>query len=220
MGPGVDCFSRKPLEKPLETFHTHVTPLKVLLWIYSNSIFPVWLQSVAACVESKGDIFYFYFISRRNLSFRTSRNQHPQNTLQNNSLKLKLKWPLKTVQVVWSIPRIDWVLLFCLGLKHMEQEKFKSSAPSAKEGRKTYCILHSAHCHGPLMKFYSELTSISWEQLFIKGMDNSIDCYKFDWLNRKIGTVSPSLPAICFFLNIWQSLCFSLSNLTGVVPNP
>lgn len=70
------------------------------------------------------------------------------------------------------------------------------------------------------MKLYSALNSISWEQLFIKGMDNSIDCYKFDWLNRQIGTVSPSLPAICFSLNIWQSLCFSLSNLTGVEPNP
>lgn len=194
-------------------FHTHITPLKGLLWIYSNSIFLDRLQAVAACGESIGDIFYFYFISRRNLSFRTSRNQYPlpQNTLQNNDL-----WKLCR----WFDLFPELIFLFCLGIKHMEQEKCRSSVPSAREGRKAYCILHSAHCHGPLVKFYSALNSISWEQLFIKGMDNSIDCYKFDWLDRQIGTVSPSLPAICFFLNIWQSLCFSLSNLTGVEANP
>lgn len=199
-----------------------ITPLNGLLRIYSNTIFLDRLQLMAACGERKGDIFYFCFISRRNLSFRTSRNQHPQHTLQNNfpwySPKLKFKWPLKTVQVVCSILRIDHFLLFCLRLEHMKQEKFKSSAPSAMEGRKEN-PLHPSFC--PLPWAMSEvLPCISWEQLFIKGMDNSIDCYKFDWLNRQIGTVSPSLPAICFFLNIWQSLCFFLSNLTGVEPNP
>lgn len=91
-------------------------PLRGLLWIYSNSIFLGRLQSPAACGESKGGIFYFYFLSRSSL--RTSRNQHPlpQNTSQNNfpwySLKLKFKRPLETVQVVWSIPRIDFFVLF------------------------------------------------------------------------------------------------------------
>lgn len=97
-------------------------------------------------------------------------------------------------------PEFFW--FFCLGLINMGQEKTKSSVPSAREGR-IYCILHSAHCSGQLVKFHIASNSISQEQLFIKGMDNSIDCYKFDWLNRQIGTVSPSLPAICFFLNIW-----------------
>lgn len=62
----------------------------------------------------------------------------------------------------------------------MRQDKSKSSVPSAREGRRTYCILHSAHCNGRLVKFYIALSCVSWEQLFIKGMDNSIDCYKFD----------------------------------------
>lgn len=71
------------------------------------------------------------------------------------------------------------LIFFCLGLKNMGQEKSKSSVPSAREGR-IYCIPHSAHCNGQLVKFYIASNSISQEQLFIKGMDNSIDCYKFD----------------------------------------
>lgn len=85
------------------------------------------------------------------------------------------KIQVKTVR--WFDPFPE---LICLGFKHTEHETFKSSVPSAREGRKTYCILHCAHCRGPLVKFYSALNSVSWEQLFIKGMDNSIDCYKFD----------------------------------------
>lgn len=88
----------------------------------------------------------------------------------------------------------------CLGLKN--RKKIQKLC-TIREGRGTSCLSCSAHCKRQLVQFYSALSSISWEQLFIEGMDNSIDCYKFDWLNRQIGTVSPSLPAICFFLNIW-----------------
>lgn len=76
-----------------------------------------------------------------------------------------------------STTRIVEGFFVCLGLKN--RRKILKLCTS-REGRGTSCLFCSAHCKRQLVKFYSTLSSISWEQLFIKGMDNSIDCYKFD----------------------------------------
>jgi len=61
-----------------------------------------------------------------------------------------------------------------------ERKKSNSYVPSAKEEHRTSYLLCFAHCEGQLVKFCTASSSISREQLFIKGTDNSIDCYKFD----------------------------------------